>query len=115
MATRAVLQRLQRQTQPGVLAGPLAGGNLEAERTLAAHGLRHRGASGGSMKPDKAKLAAGKFFMGIGRVKAQMPREEWSDFLFPLPLIMDAQGELAEDARHLVTDACDDIASTSNG
>jgi hypothetical protein len=55
-----------------------------------------------SDKPDKGKLAAGRFFMGIGRV--HIPREEWSEYLFPLPLIMDAQGELAKDARHLVTD-----------
>lgn len=51
---------------------------------------------------EKAKKAASSFFMGVGRV--HIPREEWSDFLFPLALIMDAQGELAEDARHLVTD-----------
>ncbi len=54
-------------------------------------------------KSDKAKLAAGRFFMGIGRV--HIPREEWSEYLFPLPLIMDAQGELADDAKHLVDGA----------
>lgn len=54
------------------------------------------------MKPDKSRRAASLFFMGIGRV--HIPREEYSDHLFPLALIMDAQGELAQDARHLVTD-----------
>lgn len=54
------------------------------------------------MKPDKSKQAAAKFFLRIGQVQAAQPwRDEWTEHLFPLWLIMDAQGELAEDAKHL--------------
>ena len=57
------------------------------------------------MKTDKTKAAVGKFFLRIGQVKASQPwRDEWTIPLFPLPLILDAEGTLAKDARHLVTD-----------
>ena len=58
-------------------------------------------------KPTKAHRAAGRFFMGIGRVKAAVEnrwKDEWTAPLFSLPLILDAEGTLAQDARHLVTD-----------
>lgn len=57
------------------------------------------------MKPDKSKVAAAKFFLRVGQVQAAQPREEWSDHLFPLWLLMDSQGELADDAKHLATEA----------
>lgn len=51
----------------------------------------------------KGNAAIGKFFLGIGQVKAsQRWTDEWSDYIFPLPLILDAEGTLAEDAKHLV-------------
>ena len=52
---------------------------------------------------DKSKQAAAKFFLRIGQVQASRPwRDEWTDYLFPLPLILDAEGTLADDAKHLV-------------
>ena len=57
--------------------------------------------------PDKKQQKAiGKFFLRIGQVKASEPwRDEWTIPLFSLPLIMDAEGMLADDARHLATEA----------
>ena len=58
------------------------------------------------MKTDKAKVAAAKFFLRIGQVQASQPwRDEWTAPLFSLPLILDAEGTLAEDAKHLATEA----------
>ena len=58
------------------------------------------------MKPDKSKVAAAKFFLRIGQVQASQPwRDEWTAPLFSLPLILDAEGTLAKDARHLATEA----------
>lgn len=55
---------------------------------------------------DKGQAAIGKFFLRIGQVKASEPwRDEWTIPLFQLPLIMDAEGTLSDDARHLATDA----------
>jgi len=52
---------------------------------------------------DKTQAAVGKFFLRIGQIKASQPwRDEWTIPLFSLPLIMDAEGKLAEDASHLV-------------
>lgn len=54
----------------------------------------------------KAKKAAAKFFLRIGQVQASQPwRDEWTDYLFPLPLILEAEGTLAEDAKHLAREA----------
>lgn len=56
-------------------------------------------------KPDKGQRAAGRFFMGVGRVKAA-DENRWKDEctkpLFPLYLILDAEGTLAEDARNML-------------
>lgn len=50
-----------------------------------------------------ADKAIGKFFLRIGQVKASQPwKDEHTLPLFPLPLIMDAEGTLARDAQHLV-------------
>lgn len=55
------------------------------------------------MKENKGNAAIGKFFLRIGQVKASQPwRDEWTIPLFSLPLIMDAEGLLADEARHLV-------------
>jgi hypothetical protein len=57
---------------------------------------------------DKTQAAIGKFFLRIGQVKTSSERRcEWTMPLFPLPLILDADGTLAEDARYLVTDKSD--------
>lgn len=58
-------------------------------------------------KMPKAERAAGRFFMGVGRVKAADEnrwKDEWTRPLFPLPLILDAEGTLADDAKHLTGD-----------
>jgi hypothetical protein len=52
---------------------------------------------------EKGRVAAAKFFLRIGQVQTAQPREEWSDYLFPLWLLMDSQGELAKDAKHIAT------------
>ena len=62
------------------------------------------------MKPKlpKNQRAAGRFFMGVGRVKAADEarwKDEWTRPLFSLALILDAEGTLSQDARHLVTDS----------
>lgn len=52
---------------------------------------------------DKTKAAIGKFFLRIGQIKASQPwRDEWTIPLFSLSLILDAEGTLSQDARHLV-------------
>jgi hypothetical protein len=49
--------------------------------------------------------AAARFFIRIGQAGAAAPkRDEATLPLFPLPLIMDAEGVLSQDARHLVND-----------
>ncbi len=54
-------------------------------------------------KPDKSKAAAAQFFLRIGQVQASQPwRDEWTAPLFPLHLILDADGTLADDAKHLI-------------
>lgn len=59
-----------------------------------------------SDRAKKAKLAAAKFFLRIGQVQASQPwRDEWTDYIFPLPLILEAEGTLAEDAKHLAREA----------
>lgn len=68
-----------------------------------------------AQKPDKAQKAVGRFFMGVGRIKAQTENrwvDEWTAPLFSLPLILDAEGTLAQDARHLVTDPPTDIGES---
>ena len=51
----------------------------------------------------RAQLAKARFFLGIGQVKAVTERRcEWTAPLFPLLLILEADGTLAEDVRHLV-------------
>lgn len=53
-----------------------------------------------------AKKAAAKFFLRIGQVQASQPwRDEWTAPLFSLPLILEADGTLAEDAKHLAREA----------
>lgn len=53
------------------------------------------------MKPQQR--AAGRFFVRVGQAgrAAESHRDPYSGYLFPLAVIMDAQGELARDARHL--------------
>ena len=49
--------------------------------------------------------AAARFFIRIGQAGAAAPkRDEVTLPLFSLPLIMDCEGVLAGDARHLVND-----------
>jgi hypothetical protein len=49
--------------------------------------------------------AASRFFIRIGQAGAAAPkRDEVTLPLFSLPLIMDCEGVLAGDARHLVND-----------
>jgi hypothetical protein len=60
------------------------------------------------VKPTKAQKAAGRFFMGVGRVKAADEnrwKDEWTAPLFSLALILDAEGTLADDAKHLAREA----------
>lgn len=48
-------------------------------------------------------VAAAKFFLRVGQVQAAQPwRDEWTIPLFPLHLILDAEGTLAQDVYHLV-------------
>lgn len=48
--------------------------------------------------------AAARFFIRIGQAgrAAESHVDRYSGYLFPLPLVLDAQGMLADDARHLV-------------
>jgi hypothetical protein len=47
--------------------------------------------------------AASRFFIRIGQVgRASEPRDPYTLPLFPLVLILDADGSLAADARHLL-------------
>jgi len=67
-------------------------------------------------KPDKSQKAVGRFFMGIGRVKAADEnrwKDEWTAPLFSLALILDAEGTLANDAHKLVSDGTNDIGEKS--
>jgi len=51
------------------------------------------------------RTAASRFFIRIGQAGAAAPkRDELTLPLFSLPLIMDAEGVLAGDARYLVDD-----------
>lgn len=53
----------------------------------------------------RAERATARFFLRIGQAgRASKHYDEFSGYLFPLPLILDAEGTLAADARHLVTD-----------
>jgi hypothetical protein len=50
----------------------------------------------------KQRAAAARFFIRIGQVEASQPwRDEATAPLFPLPLIMAAEGLLARDASYL--------------
>lgn len=54
---------------------------------------------------ENGQAAIGKFFLRIGQVKASQPwRDEWTDYLFPLHLLMDAEGMLPEDVRKKLLD-----------
>jgi len=51
----------------------------------------------------RAQLCKGRFFLRIGQVKTASERRcEHTMPLFPLALILDADGTLARDACHLV-------------
>lgn len=51
----------------------------------------------------RAQLCKGLFFLRIGQVKTASERRcQVTAPLFPLALILDADGTLAADARHLV-------------
>jgi hypothetical protein len=53
----------------------------------------------------RANSASSRFFIRIGQAGGAAPkRDEATLPLFSLPLIMDAEGVLAQDARHLVND-----------
>jgi hypothetical protein len=53
----------------------------------------------------RAHSAAARFFIRIGQAGAAAPkRDEVTLPLFSLPLIMDCEGVLAGDARHLAND-----------
>ena len=53
----------------------------------------------------RARGAASRFFLRVGQAGASAPRrDEVTLPLFSLPLIMDCEGVLAGDARHLVND-----------
>lgn len=47
--------------------------------------------------------AAGRFFVRVGQAgrAAEAHRDPYTGYLFPLPVIMAAEGVLADDARHL--------------
>ena len=51
----------------------------------------------------KQELARAEFFIGVGSVSArdELIRDDYTLPLFPLPLILEADGTLATDARHL--------------
>lgn len=51
----------------------------------------------------ESNSAAARFFIRIGQAgrAAESHRDAYTGYLFPLPLIMDAEGLLADDARHL--------------
>lgn len=54
---------------------------------------------------ERTRDAAARFFLRVGQAgEAARPRDEHTLPLFPLPLIMDAEGVLSKDARHLVND-----------
>lgn len=56
----------------------------------------------------KARAAIGRFFLRIGQIKASQPkRDEHTLPLFPLALIMDAEGLLADDARRNLIEESD--------
>ena len=51
----------------------------------------------------RRRQASARFFLRVGQAgEAAAPRDEHTLPLFPLPLIMDAEGVLADEARHLV-------------
>lgn len=51
---------------------------------------------------DAARRSSARFFLGVGRAaRASRQRDEYTLPLFSLPLIMEAEGLLARDARHL--------------
>lgn len=51
---------------------------------------------------DNSRKASARFFLRAGQAgEAKRPRDEYTLPLFPLPLILDAEGLLATDARHL--------------
>lgn len=50
----------------------------------------------------QAQRASGRFFVRIGQVgRATETRDPYTRQLFPLPVLIDAEGLLAPDARHL--------------
>lgn len=55
------------------------------------------------MKPTPYHRYERKFFLRVGQAgrAAEAHVDRISGYLFPLPVIMDAQGDLAQDARHL--------------
>lgn len=53
------------------------------------------------MKKSPSERAIGRVFMAIGRAHDNRRRDEQTIPLFPLPLILDAEGTLARDAGHL--------------
>ena len=53
--------------------------------------------------PKTSRPAAARFFIGVAAKSRQKWRDENTLPLFPLTMIMDAEGLLASDARHLVS------------
>lgn len=52
---------------------------------------------------DRARRASARFFLRTAQAgTAAKQYDEWTLPLFPLPLILDAEGTLSADARHLV-------------
>jgi len=53
---------------------------------------------------DEERKAVSRFFLRIGQAGKGRWRDEATLPLFSLPLILDAEGMLAREARHLVSD-----------
>ena len=54
---------------------------------------------------DSARKGSSRFFLRVAQAGQSAKRyDEYTAPLFPLPLIMDAEGLLAKDARHLARD-----------
>lgn len=56
---------------------------------------------------DEERKAVARFFLRIGQAGQGRWRDEATLPLFPLPLILDAEGMLSREARHLVNDDAD--------